>query len=37
MQIKTTRKFYLAPIRMAKIKNWREIMLWQDVEQGAHF
>ena len=35
MQIKTTLRFHLIPIRMAKIKTW-QYMLAEDVEKEEH-
>ena len=37
MQIKTTLRFHLIPIRMAKIKNSGDSRCWQDVEKEEHF
>jgi hypothetical protein len=36
MQIKTTLRFYLTPVRMAKIKNSRDSRCWQGCgERGT--
>ena len=37
MQIKTTLKFYLTPVRMAKIKNTINSSCWGGVEHGVHY
>jgi hypothetical protein len=37
MQIKTTMKFHLTHIRMAKIKNSKIAHAVKDVEQSEHF
>jgi len=34
MQIKTTMRYHLTPIRMAKINNTRNNQYWEDVEKG---
>ena len=36
MQIKTTLRFHLTPVRMAKIKKSGENRCWQDVEKEEH-
>jgi hypothetical protein len=36
MQIKTTLRFHLTPMRMAKIKTSRTAHAGEDVEQGEH-
>jgi len=36
MQIKTTLRFHLTPVRMAKIKNSGDSRCWQDVEKEKH-
>ena len=36
MQIKTTMRFYLIPIRMAKIKNSGDNNAGKDVEKAKH-
>ena len=36
MQIKTTMRFYLTPIRMAKIKNSGDNNAGKDVEKAKH-
>jgi hypothetical protein len=36
MQIKTTLRFYLTPVRMAKIKNSDDSRCWRDVEKEEH-
>ena len=33
MQIKTTLRFHLTPVRMAKIKNSGDSRCWEDVEK----
>ena len=37
MQIKTNRRFYLTPIRMAKIKNSSDSTCWQRCEERRTF
>ena len=36
IQIKTILRFYLTPVRMAKIKNSGDSRCWQDVEKEEH-
>jgi hypothetical protein len=36
MQIKTTLRFHLTPVRMARIKNLGDNRSWQDVEKEEH-
>ena len=36
MQIKTTLRFYLTPVRMAKIKNSRDKRCWQGCGEKEH-
>jgi hypothetical protein len=36
MQIKTTLRFHLTPVRMAKIKNSGDSRCWEDVEKEEH-
>jgi hypothetical protein len=36
MQIKTTLRFHLIPVRMAKIKNSGDGRCWQDVKKEEH-
>jgi hypothetical protein len=36
MQIKTTLRFYLTPVRMAKVKNSGDSRCWEDVEKEEH-
>jgi hypothetical protein len=36
MQIKTTLRFHLTPLRMAKIKNSCDSRCWKDVEKEEH-
>ncbi|KAL6094314.1 hypothetical protein STEG23_024429 [Scotinomys teguina] len=37
MQIKTTLRYHLTPVRMAKIKTLRTVHVGEDVEQEEHF
>jgi len=37
MQIKTTLRFYLTPVRMAKIKNSGDSRCWQECRQRTTF